>query len=109
MNKSIPFGLHHIAGYTLFKLNMNLTSEDAKAIIDTFGFDVIKIYSKPQLYRIEGAISWRKNGYSDLIQKFWNNKEVYKVNAKMEKLALKKANLIEIANGFDVPNFDYLT
>ena len=95
MNKTVPFGLHHIAGYTIFKLNMNLTSEDAQAIRDTFEFDVVRIYSKPQLHRIEGALSWRKDGYSDLIQTFWRNIEMYKINAKMEKLAWKKADLLD--------------
>jgi len=95
MNKTVPFGLHHIAGYTIFKLNMNLTSEDAQAIRDTFGFDVVRIYSKPQLHRIEGALSWRKDGYGNLIQTFRRNREMYKINAKIEKLALKKADLLD--------------
>lgn len=99
MNKTVPFGLHHIAGYTIFKLNMNLTSEDAQAIRDTFGFDVVRIYSKPQLHRIEGALSWKQRGYGDLIQKFWNTKELYQTNAKMEKLANKKALLLDKAIG----------
>lgn len=95
MNKTVPFGIHHIAGHTIIKLNMNLTSEDAQAIRDTFEFDVVRIYSKPQLHRIEGALSWRKDGYSDLIQTFWRNIEMYKINAKMEKLAWKKADLLD--------------
>lgn len=95
MNKTVPFGLHHIAGYSIFKLNMNLTSEDAQAIRDTFGFDVVRIYSKPQLHRIEGALSWRKDGYGDLIETFWRNRDMYKINAKIEKLALKKADLLD--------------
>lgn len=95
MNKTVPFGLHHIAGYSIFKLNMNLTSEDAQAIRDTFGFDVVRIYSKPQLHRIEGALSWRKDDYGDLIQIFWRNREMYQINAKMEKLAWKKADLLD--------------
>jgi hypothetical protein len=99
MNKTVPFGLHHIAGYSIFKLNMNLTSEDAQAIRDTFGFDVVRIYSKPQLHRIEGALSWKQRGYGDLIQKFWNTKELYQTNAKMEKLANKKALLLDKAIG----------
>lgn len=74
---------------------MNLTSEDAQAIRDTFGFDVVRIYSKPQLHRIEGALSWRKDGYGDLIETFWRNREMYKINAKMEKLASKKADLLD--------------
>ena len=99
MNKTVPFGLHHIAGYSIFKLNMNLTSEDAQAIRDTFGFDVVRIYSKPQLHRIEGALAWKQRGYGDLIQKFWNTKELYQTNAKMEKLANKKALLLDKAIG----------
>ena len=95
MNKTVPFGVHHIAGYSIFKLNMNLTSEDAQAIRDTFGFDVVRIYSKPQLHRIEGALSWRKDDYSNLIETFWRNRETYQINAKIEKLALKKADLLD--------------
>lgn len=95
MNRTVPFGVHHIAGYSIFKLNMNLTYEDAQAIRDEFGFDVIRIYSKPQLHRIEGALPWKQRGYGDLIQKFWNNKPMYQVNAKMEKLAWKKADLLD--------------
>ena len=101
MNKTVPFGVHHIAGYTIIKLNMNLTYEDAKAIRDEFGFNVTRIYTKPQLCRIEGALACGPISYDNLMFKFFQKIEEYKVNAKIEKLANKKAELLDKAIGAD--------
>ena len=101
MNKTVPFGIHHIAGHTIIKLNMNLTSEDAEAIRNKFGFNVTRIYSKPQLCRIEGALKCEPTSYNNLMFEFFQKVEEYKVNAKIEKLANKKAALLDRAIGAD--------
>lgn len=94
MNKSIPFGWHQIGANTVIKLNVNLTSEDAHAIRNTFNFNVMRIGRK-QLHRIEGVISWRNNDWGYLCKLFYDKLQQYKLNAKIEKLANEKANLLD--------------
>ena len=96
MNKSIPFGYHSLAGNTLIKLNMNLTDDDANEIRKIFGFYVT--YNSmigPMGYRIEGILS-----HSNALAAEWFRKiEIYKLNAKLEKLATRKATLLDKAIG----------
>jgi hypothetical protein len=95
MNKSIPFGYHYVGSHTIIKLNMNLTPADADEIRNLFGFSVIHVgrYGS-MLCRIEAVVPW--NGMGNENFKEWFNKlEIYKVNAQMEKLALKKADLLD--------------
>ena len=97
MNKTVPFGLHHIAGYSIFKLNMNLTPADANEIRNLFGFSVTHVGRyESMLCRIEGVVPWNGMGNENFRQ--WFQKlEIYKVNAKMEKLAKRKAILLDEA------------
>jgi hypothetical protein len=96
MNKTIPFGYHSFGGHTIIKLNMNLTAADADEIREIFGFAVMRSSRKDRmLCRIEGILS-----HNDSLGHNWFQKlEVYKVNAKMEKLASKKATLLDRAIG----------
>lgn len=96
MNKSIPFGWHQIGGSTVIKLNVNLTYEDAKAIKDAFNFNVMPIgRNRKQLHRIEGVISWRDPNWGYTCNLFYERLKQYKINAKIEKLAWKKADLLD--------------
>ena len=99
MNKSIPFGYHYMGSHTIIKLNMNLTPADADEIRSLFGFFVSHIgrYGS-MLCRIEAVVPW--NGMGNENFRDWFNKlEIYKVNAKMEKLANRKATLLDVAIG----------
>lgn len=99
MNKTIPFGYHHIGSHTVIKLNMNLTLADADEIKKDYGFSVMhNSKNNSMLCRIEGVISHNAPGNQKYAQWF-NQLEVYKINAKMEKLANKKASLLDIAIG----------
>lgn len=98
MNKTIPFGYHSLGGHTIIKLNMNLTAADADEIREIFGFAVMYTgrYKKDtMLCRIEGILSHNGSIGHNWFQKL----EIYKVNAKMEKLARKKATLLDRAIG----------
>lgn len=98
MNKTIPFGYHSLGGHTIIKLNMNLTAEDADEIREIFGFTVMRTGSYRQdrmLCRIEGILSHNGSIGHNWFQKL----EIYKINAKMEKLARKKATLLDRAIG----------
>jgi hypothetical protein len=96
MNKTIPFGYHSIGNHTIIKLNMNLTPADADEIRKNYGFSVMYNSRKSSmLCRIEGIIS-----HNNSIASTWFNQlPVYKINAKMEKLANRKASLLDIAIG----------
>ena len=97
MNKTIPFGYHHIGSHTIIKLNMNLTPADADEIRKNYGFSVMyNGRNSSMLCRIEGVISWNGAGNEKYAQ-WYNQLEVYKINAKMEKLANKKAELLDKA------------
>ena len=94
MNKTVPFGYHNFGGHTIIKLNMNLTAEDADEIREIFGFSIMRTgrYGKDRmLCRIEGILSHNGSVGHNWFQKL----EIYKVNAKMEKLASKKADLLD--------------
>lgn len=100
MNKTIPFGTHNIGSYVIIKLNMNLTFEDAEKIRKQFGFTVLPTSRKrAQLHRIEGVVSWRNDNTAFLLNKFFEFKKECKVNAQIEKLANKKADLLDSALG----------
>ena len=102
MNKSVPFGYHSFGSHTLIKLNMNLTPEDAAAISKEYEFNVTHCYSKknPHLYRIEGVVHWNTRASEKYIMWFEKLK-LYKVNAKMHKLACQKQVLLDSALGMD--------
>lgn len=96
MNKTLTFGYHSIGGHTIIKLNMNLTNEDAEEIRKTYGYSVMQnSRNNSMLHRIEGVFSW--NNYNpDLHGQPWFDKLAeYKINAKMEKLARAKADLLD--------------
>lgn len=96
MNKSVPFGYHSLAGNTLIKLNMNLTSADADEIRNIFGFYVTYSGMKsPMTYRIEGVLSHS----TTLAPEWFRRIEIYKLNAKLEKLATRRATLLDRAIG----------
>lgn len=98
MNKTIPFGYHNFGYNTIIKLNMNLTAEDADEIREIFGFSVMRTgrYGEDRmLCRIEGILSHNGSVGHNWFQKL----EIYKVNAKLEKLAKRKATLLDIAIG----------
>ena len=97
MNKTIPFGYHYVGSHTIIKLNINLTWADAREIEKKFGFHVQYIGgSGSMLHRIEGVVPW--NGMGNENFRDWFNKlEIYKINAKMEKLATKKAEALDRA------------
>ena len=101
MNKTIPFGYHNFGYNTIIKLNMNLTAEDADEIREIFGFSVMRTgrYGEDRmLCRIEAVVPWNGMGNENFRQ--WFHKlEIYKVNAKLEKLAKRKATLLDIAIG----------
>jgi hypothetical protein len=99
MNKTIPFGYHSVGNHTIIKLNMNLTPADADEIRKIFGFCIVHNarYSDSMLCRIEGVIS-----HNNSIASTWFNQlPVYKINAEMEKLAKRKAILLDRAIGAD--------
>jgi len=99
MNKTIQFGYHHIGSHTIIKLNMNLTPADADEIRNLFGFYVTHVGRyESMLCRIEGVVPWNSIGNENFSQWF-NRLEVYKINAKMEKLANRKATLLDVAIG----------
>lgn len=95
MNKTIPFGYHSFGSHSLVKLNMNLTPADADEIRNLFGFSVTHIGRyESMLCRIEGVVPWNGMGNENFRQ--WFQKlEIYKINAKMEKLANKKAEALD--------------
>ena len=98
MNKSIPFGYHYMGSHTIIKLNMNLTPADADEIRNMPGFSVKYVgrYDS-MLCRIEAVVPWNCSHENYL---HWYEKlEIYKINAKMEKLANKKASLLDVAIG----------
>jgi hypothetical protein len=98
MNKTIPFGYHSLGGHTIIKLNMNLTAADADEIREIFGFAVMRpgrYREDKMLCRIEGILSHNGSVGHNWFQKL----EIYKVNAKLEKLAKRKATLLDIAIG----------
>ena len=98
MNKTIPFGTHNIGSYLIIKLNMNLTFEDAEKIRNKFGFTVLPTSRKrAQLHRVEGVVSHKDENSGFLLHEFFQFKEECKINAHMEKLANKKANLLDSA------------
>jgi hypothetical protein len=100
MNRTINFGYHSFGYNTLVKLNMNLTAIDANEIREKYAFSVMWCHSSknPDLYRIEGIIPWNSAG-SSLYAGWFNQLEIYKVNAKMQRLADRKANLLDRAIG----------
>lgn len=99
MNKSIPFGYHFIGSHTIVKLNMNLTATDADEIRNLFGFYVTHVGRyESMLCRIEGVVGINGLG-SEKFAQWFNRLEVYKINAKMEKLANRKATLLDVAIG----------
>ena len=99
MNKSIPFGYHFIGSHTIVKLNMNLTAADADEIRNLFGFYVTHVGRyESMLCRIEGVVGINGLG-SEKFAQWFNRLEVYKINAKMEKLANRKASLLDVAIG----------
>lgn len=99
MNKSISFGYHFIGNHTIIKLNMNLTPADADEIRNLFGFHVAHIGRyESMLCRIEGVVSWN-DITSEKFRQWFDKLEIYKINAKMEKLANKKALLLDKAIG----------
>ena len=99
MNKSISFGYHFIGNHTIIKLNMNLTPADADEIRNLFGFHVAHIGRyESMLCRIEGVVSWNDIA-SEKFRQWFDKLEIYKINAKMEKLANKKALLLDKAIG----------
>jgi len=99
MNKSIPFGYHFIGSHTIVKLNMNLTATDADEIRNLFDFNVTHVGRyESMLCRIEGVVGINGLG-SEKFAQWFNRLEVYKINAKMEKLANRKATLLDVAIG----------
>ena len=98
MNKSIPFGYHYIGSHTVIKLNMNLTPADALKMEKMFGLHVRYVGKNgSMLYRIEGVVLW--SSQQNLYQEWFEQLEKYKINAKMEKLAQRKASLLDKAIG----------
>ena len=98
MNRSIPFGYHHIGSHTIIKLNMNLTYADAREMERRFGLDVQYVGKRgTMLYRVEGVVIW--SSQQNLYQKWFEQLEKYKINAKMEKLAQRKVSLLDKAIG----------
>ena len=97
MNKTIPFGYHYIGSHTIIKLNMNLTPADADEIRNLFGFFVSHVgrYGS-MLCRIEAVVPWNGMG-NENFRNWFQKLEIYKVNAKMEKLAKRKAILLDEA------------
>lgn len=96
MNKSIPFGYHSFAGNTIIKLNINLTDADANDIIEMFGFSVrYNSMLGPMGYRVEGVLSHS----TTLAPEWFRRLSIYKLNAKLEKLANEKATLLDKAIG----------
>jgi len=96
MNRSIPFGYHFIGNHTVIKLNMNLTPADAHEMEKMFGLHIRYVGKNgSMLYRIEGVIQW--SSQQNLYQRWFEQLQVYKLNAKIEKLALKKAVLLDKA------------
>ena len=99
MNKTIPFGYHNFGYNTIIKLNMNLTAEDADEIRNLFGFHVTYVGRyESMLCRIEAVVPWNGMG-SENFRQWFHKLEIYKVNAKLEKLAKRKATLLDIAIG----------
>ena len=99
MNKSIPFGYHYVGSHTIIKLNMNLTPADADEIRNMPGFSVKYVgrYDS-MLCRIEAVVPWNGMG-NENFREWFNKLEIYKINAKMEKLANRKASLLDVAIG----------
>jgi hypothetical protein len=94
MNKSIPFGYHSLAGNTLIKLNMHLTDDDADEIREIFDFYIThNSMIGPMGYRIEGVLSHS----TTLAAEWFRRIEIYKLNAKLEKLANKRAEALDRA------------
>lgn len=95
MNKSIPFGYHYIGSHTIIKLNMNLTPADADEIRNLFGFSVTHVgrYGS-MLCRIEAVVPWNGMG-NENFRNWFDKLELYRINAKMEKLANKKAEALD--------------
>ena len=102
MNKTIPFGYHSIGGHTIIKLNMNLTPEDAMEIRKEYDFNVMFCNSRKNryLYRIEGVISWNGRDNEKFVNWFEKLK-VYRINAKIHKLACEKQALLDKALGME--------
>ena len=99
MNKTIPFGYHSLGSHTIIKLNMNLTPADADEIRKNYGFSVMyNSRNSSMLCRIEGVIPHNAPGNEKYAQWF-NQLEMYKINAKMEKLANRKASVLDMAIG----------
>lgn len=97
MNNSISFGYHYIGSHTIIKLNMNLTPADADEIRNLFGFSVVHVgRHESMLCRIEGVVPWNGMG-NENFREWFNKLEIYKINAKMEKLATKKAEVLDRA------------
>ena len=97
MNKTIPFGYHYVGSHTIIKLNMNLTPGDADEIRNLFGFSVTYVGRyESMLCRIEAVVPWNGMG-NENFREWFNKLEIYKVNAKMEKLAKRKAILLDEA------------
>jgi len=97
MNKTIPFGYHYVGSHTIIKLNMNLTLADADEIRNLFGFSVFHVgrYGS-MLCRIEAVVPWNGMG-NENFRNWFNKLEIYKINAKMEKLANKKVEALDRA------------
>ena len=91
LNKTIPFGYHSFGGYTIIKLNMNLSPDDATMLRNKY--DISVCYNgkrnKEYLYRIEACFSHSNS------TNFYNDLQVCKINAKMYILACKKADLLD--------------
>ena len=102
MNKTVPFGYHSFGSHTLIKLNMNLTFEDAVELRKLYDFNVVYCNSKkkPHLYRIEGVISWNGRDNEKFVNWFEKLK-VYRINAKIHKLACEKQALLDKALGME--------
>ncbi len=100
MNKSIPFGYHYIGSHTVIKLNMNLTPADALEMEKMFGLHVRYVGKNgSMLYRIEGVVLWSSE--QNLYEKWFKQLEIYKLNARIEKLAQKKAAMLDKAMGVE--------
>ena len=98
MNKSIPFGYHYIGSHTIIKLNINLTPADASEMERMFGLHVQYVGKKgSMLCRVEGVVLWSSE--QNLYGKWFKQLEIYKLNAKIEKLAQKKALMLDKAIG----------
>jgi hypothetical protein len=98
MNKSIPFGYHHIGSHTVIKLNMNLTPADAHEMEKMFGLHIRYVGKNgSMLYRIEGVVLWSSE--QNLYEKWFKQLEICKLNARIEKLAQREASLLDKAIG----------